>query len=113
MYRIREAGQLEPITALSRTFPDGISEQSGVVTSSAHAMPASKAGDDETGHAPPAAKDRLEVPAAIAGCLSVRFNRWRSRKTYSPGTNVAGSRLASAKDHIRNIILRQKLFDIS
>ncbi|WP_155631351.1 hypothetical protein [Burkholderia cepacia] len=49
MYRIREAGQLEPITALGRTFPDGISEQSGVVTSSAHAMPASKAGDDETG----------------------------------------------------------------
>ncbi|WP_321899378.1 hypothetical protein [Burkholderia cepacia] len=49
MYRIREAGQLEPITALSRTFPDGISEQSGVVTSSARAMPASKAGDDETG----------------------------------------------------------------
>lgn len=49
MYRVREAGQLEPITALSRTFPDGISEQSGVVTSSARAMPASKAGDDETG----------------------------------------------------------------
>ncbi|WP_155637734.1 hypothetical protein [Burkholderia cepacia] len=49
MYRVREAGQLEPITALSRTLPDGISEQSGVVTSSARAMPASKAGDDETG----------------------------------------------------------------
>ena len=49
MCRIREAGQLERITALSRTFPDGISEQPGVVTFSARAMPASKVGDDETG----------------------------------------------------------------
>ncbi|WP_185736002.1 hypothetical protein [Burkholderia cepacia] len=49
MCRIREAGQLERITALSRTFPDGISEQPGIVTFSARAMPASKVGDDETG----------------------------------------------------------------
>lgn len=32
-------------------------------------------------HAPPATKDRLDVPAAITGCLSVRFNRWRSTRT--------------------------------
>lgn len=32
-------------------------------------------------HAPPATKDRLDVPTAITGCLSVRFNRSRSTRT--------------------------------